>query len=89
MVCEVEQQNVADTLELLEQNEAQQEALQMEMQQLQWAHEALLAQLWGAYQLLMLCLNNSQQPEAVASQEAQKKAPSFTEWLAERRKKKH
>lgn len=89
MVCEVEQQNVADALELLEQNESQQQALQMEMQQLQWAHEALLAQLWGAYQLLMLCLNNSQQPEALSTTSKEQKAPSFTEWLAERRKKKH
>lgn len=89
MVCETEQQNLADVLLLLEQNESQQEALQLEQMQLQWAHEALMAQLWGAYQLLQICLSNSPAPEPTAPRsqaEPDQKVPSFTEWLAEQRK---
>lgn len=91
MVCETEQQNVADVLALLEQNEAQQQALQLEQLQLQWAHDALMAQLWGAYQLLMICLNNLPDPGLMAPQSQvvpEQKVPSFTEWLAEQRKRK-
>lgn len=85
MACETEAQNVADVLALLQQNEAQQQALQMEQQQLVWAHEALMAQLWGAYQIWLGCLNNSQEPEARSAPDVRR--PSFTEWLEGKRRK--